>query len=139
MKHILKITFLLLIFTACKKEVTLSVSPGTLIETNEVKTISRSECVQLVDSADISSIAQYDVRLIEIVYATEYDGKTIETSGMLFVPVGKDTVHFVTYNHGTVVPLKLFKMDEATPSLFNGQSVGFGEIRNVGLTWASAG
>lgn len=139
MKHILKVTFLLLIFTACKKEATLSVSPGTLIETNEVKTISRSECVQLVDSADISSVAQYDVRLIEIVYATEYDGKTIETSGMLFVPVGKDTVHFVTYNHGTVVPLKLFKMDEATPSLFTGQSVGFGEIRNVGLTWASAG
>jgi len=130
---------LLLAFSACKKVEILSQAHGTLLESKEIKTISKAECVQLVDSADISQIATYDVKLIQINYVTEYQGKNIETSGMLFVPVGKDTVNFVNYNHGTVVPLKLLGMDEGTPSLFAGQSSGFGEIKNIGLTWASAG
>lgn len=132
--------FLMFIFLAfsCKKE-SLNTSAGSLIETNELAKLTKAQCVQLVDSADISTIAQYDVQLTEVVYATEFEGKIIKTSGLLLSPIGKDTVHLVNYNHGTFVPLKLFNVNEQIPSLFKGQTKGFDEVKNIGLTWASAG
>lgn len=138
MKYLFSILIGLLFLTSCKKEEA-NFTPGSFITVKEIKTLSKAECIQLVDSADIQSFANYDVKLIEVVYASEYEGKSITTSGMLFMPVGKDTIDFVTYCHGTVVPLKLLGMDEDTPSLYAGQNAGFTEIKNVGLAWASAG
>lgn len=140
MKHLLHLALLFIIATtSCKKAPISNLSEGDLVEAKDVKTITKSECIQLANETDISLFAQYDVKLVELVYITEYDGKRIETSGMLFLPVGKDTVHFVNYNHGTVVPLKLLGMDDDTPSLYHGQNSKFLETRNIGLAWASAG
>lgn len=139
MKNLLLfIVFVPLLFS-CKKENYLSVDRGTLLEMKEVKTLSSSKCIELVDSVDISAFANYDVELLEVVYATEYQGNVIETSGILMVPKNAGAFKLVTYCHGTVVPIGMFGQDGGTPSLFSGQSKKYIEIRNVGLTWASAG
>lgn len=130
---------ILLLLVSCKKKIENLPTPGTLVGANEVTTISKLDCIQWVDSADISNLAVYDVKLIEISYTTEYQGKSIKTSGMLFFPVGKDTIDFVTYCHGTIVPLKLMGVNDQIPTFYKGGKEDFAEIRNIGLTWASAG
>ncbi|MBW7868838.1 MAG: prolyl oligopeptidase family serine peptidase [Brumimicrobium sp.] len=127
------------LLVSCKKEKYVDVAPGTLIESKEIKTITKSECISLIDSVDASGFATYDVQLLEVVYASTYQGKTIETSGMLFVPVGIDTFNLVTYCHGTVAPADIMGKKWGTPSQFKGEKFGFIESRNVGLSWATAG
>ncbi len=141
------LTLLLLLLTAaCSKED--NPPPfqerGTLIEAVEVGTLTKDEAIERVNELDIRSTAVYDVSYHAITYRTEYDGKQIDTKGILFLPEGVDSIYFITYLHGTQLPLEVLGVDKVTPSNYDGSGSGsdnhdFREVKNMGLAWASAG
>jgi hypothetical protein len=58
------------------------------------------------------------------------------------VPDDISTVYLIAYFHGTQLPLKLLDFYDSkseTPSYYKGGKENFGETRNMGLSWASAG
>jgi hypothetical protein len=58
------------------------------------------------------------------------------------LPDDISTVYLIAYFHGTQLPLKLpdfYDSKNETPSYYKGGKENFGETRNMGLSWASAG
>lgn len=138
----MRFLMLLLLISAasCSKESSLSFKErGTLIESGQVASVPKNQISAYVTEISAVDIAAYDVTCYYLTYRTEYQGKAIESKGLLLVPDGVDSIHLVTYFHGTQVPLKLAGIEKQTPSLYKGEKEGFLEVRNMGLSWASAG
>lgn len=115
---------------------------GTLIAFSETAHVTKEEAIAAVSELSIQGTAQYGVTLYSITYRTDYDGKQIDSKGLLMVPDGVTTVYLIAYFHGTQLPVKLLDFYDSkneTPSNYRGGKDHFGETRNMGLTWASAG
>ncbi len=134
---------LLLAYSACKKEDPIAPQArGTLIGVEQKRQLSLSEVVDNVDELSISPTARYGVTLYNLTYRTECKGRQIDTKGLLMLPDQIDTVYLIAYFHGTQLPLDLgniYTPDNAIPSNYNGGKTNFQEVRNMGLSWASAG
>ncbi len=125
---------------ACKKAETIPEGPrGALIEFSEGKTLSKEEIIARITELDGASVARYDVRYHAIRYRTMYEGRSIETQGLLILPENGNTIRLLAYFHGTELPLKQAGIDEKTPSLYNGSTKDYRDVRNMGLAWAAAG
>jgi pimeloyl-ACP methyl ester carboxylesterase len=112
---------------------------GKLISASEVGSKTRDQVVQSVDELNASDLAIHNVTFYKITYRSEYRGKGIETDGLLVVPNGVAAPHLIGYFHGTKLQLDLLNVDKEIPSLYKGETTDFQEVRNMGLTWASAG
>lgn len=129
-----------MLVTACSKDEVLSYKErGTLIESAEGMHMSKSQLIESVDELSISNIASHSVKLFYLTYRTEYQGKAINSKGLLLVPDDIDTINLLAYFHGTQLPLKIAGIEKQIPSFYKGGKEDFLEVRNMGLTWASAG
>jgi dienelactone hydrolase len=128
---------------SCKKDELLDSKPrGTVIKTESKGTVSVSQAIANVDELNIQSSATYNVELYTITYRTVIGDKEIDSKGMIMVPQGVDTTYLVAYFHGTQLPLNLldfYDQENVIPSNYDGGAENFSEIRNMGLSWASAG
>ncbi len=66
-------------------------------------------------------------------------GKPIDSRGLLILPKGVSQVYLIMYCHGTELPSVRLNVEKITPSLYDGGKDNFGDVRNMGLTWTSAG
>ncbi|WP_343632670.1 lipase family protein [Fluviicola sp.] len=115
---------------------------GTLIEYNLKGTIPESGIVPRINEFDAQDIVQNGVNYYSITYRTIYEGKQINSRGLLLVPEHVDSAYLIAYFHGTQIPINLSAFYESkyeTPSNYEGQGNNFIETRNIGLAWASAG
>ena len=136
---LIAIVFLLI---SCNKEgkiVSGNFNRGSLIEAVENGTLNRSEIIERVTELDANAIAQYDVTYERITYRTQYMGMPIDSRGLLILPKAAPKVYLVMYCHGTELPSVRLNVEKITPSLYDGGTKDFADVRNMGLTWASAG
>ena len=139
-RNFLWVFFLLVSAVSCsKKDDITATQRGQLIEFNAAGSLSKEQVIQNVTEFSVADLAQYGVSYYVLTYGTEYEGRTVATRGLLFLPEGADSVVLLTYLHGTHVPLKAAGSDKQTPSNYDGGSQDFLEVRDMGLTWASAG
>jgi dienelactone hydrolase len=122
-----------------KKQQTAPAARGQLLEHTLNGQLSRTEVVDRITELDGNTIARYDVKFYSITYRTEYQGKPVDTRGLLIIPELGDTVRLLMYCHGTELPSKLIGADKVTPSLYKGSRDTHNDVRNMGLGWASAG
>lgn len=145
MKDIYKLNvvpFLIVIalFSCSQRDETLPFEKrGTLIEAKEVGVLTKAQVIERVNELDATPIANYDVTYYHITYRTTYEGKPIDTKGLLIVPNGIDSVRLMMYCHGTQLPLKQLGVDKLVPSNYTGSVEDFNEIKNMGLSFGTAG
>lgn len=131
---------LFLLAVSCKKEPSFpNRERGALIASGIIGSLSKNEVTDCITEFSAAAIADYDVSFYYITYRTEYQGKAIDSKGLLILPNGVDSIHLITYFHGTFIPLKLAGAAQQTPSNYNGGKADFLEVRNIGLSWAAAG
>lgn len=135
--------FVLLIINACKKETTLQPRDrGSLIEFEEKGRLTVNQIKDIVDKLPVQGIATHGVTYYSLTYRTDYYGEPMDTKGLLMVPDKIDTAYLIAYFKGTQLPLNIldfYDSKKTTPSYYDGGKENFQEIRNMGLTWASAG
>lgn len=145
MKNILStlsIIVLSLLIVSCNKEDEMAAGTynrGNLIEAVENGTLHKAEVIERVTELDATALAQYDVTYERITYRTQYMGKPINSRGLLILPKGVSQVNLIMYCHGTELPSVRLNVEKITPSLYDGGTADFRDVRNMGLTWASAG
>ena len=134
--------FLFLLLAACGKD-TPPLAPGKqrgdLIDAGPEGLLSKEKLSAYITELAIGANAKYDVKYRYITYRTEYNGRPTDTRGLLLMPDGLDTAYLVAYLHGTHVPLKAAGPEKQTPSNYKGEGDNFLELRNVGLSLATAG
>lgn len=142
-KSRLLVLLLFLIISSCKKDNLLAFKErGSLIGVEIKGHLTASQVVENIDKLSAQETALHGVTSYVITYRTEYDGKQIDTKGLLMVPDDMDSVYLIAYFKGTQLPVKLLDFYDSkneTPSNYGGGKENFGETRNMGLTWASAG
>lgn len=142
-KSWLLIPMLLLIISSCKKDISLELKErGSLIAFEQKGYLTAGQVVENIDKLSAQATALHGVTYYAITYRTEYGGKQIDTRGLLMVPDNIDSVYLIAYFKGTQLPVKLLNFYDSkneTPSNYDGGKENFGETRNMGLTWASAG
>ncbi|MNU63815.1 esterase [compost metagenome] len=115
---------------------------GTLIESIKKGHISANDIAAKIDRYDAQNLVQNGVNYYSITYRTIYQGKQIDSRGLLFVPDNADSTFLISYFHGTHIPINLgafYASKMETPSNYAAESDHFLETRNVALAWASAG
>lgn len=131
---------LLLCVAACSKENPLPFKErGTLIGSSAGGSLSKAQVAAAITEFPAQNIVLYEVTYQAITYRTTCEGKAIDASGLLLLPAGVDSIPLIAYFHGTQVPLKQAGIDKSTPSFYKGEQEDFLEVRNMGLSWASAG
>lgn len=140
----LKYRILLLIFTvfffSCNKEPILpSLERGSLISVNEGGSLSKAQVAASVSDFSAESMVKYDVSYHSVTYRTVYNQKPINSRGLLILPQQADSVCLLAYFHGTQIPLKMAGVDRQIPSLYDGGTEDFYEVRHIALVLASAG
>lgn len=131
--------FLIPVAGCKKKEITDQLPRGTLVEVIDRGSLTKEEIIQRMNEVDDHSIVQNNVHCYAITYRTEYMGKPIDTRGLIIVPYGVDTAHLLMYTHGTTAPSALLGAENNSPSNYSGETDKNGDVRNMGLGWASAG
>lgn len=126
-------------FASCKKTEKTSLDRGVLTNTEVVGTIYKGEIKDFINEFDASGIAQYDVEVVRVEYVSESKGRNVKTDGILFRPKNADTVYFISYFHGTHIPLNVFGVKKSIPSYYKLEKQDFFENRNIALAWAAAG
>ncbi len=115
---------------------------GTVIESSANGHIPANEIASKIDKFNAQDIVLHGVTYYSITYRTIYEGKQINSRGLLFVPDDVDSTYLIAYFHGTHIPLNLgefYSANMETPSNYGGQGNHFLETRNIALSWASAG
>lgn len=131
---------LLFMLGSCSKESIQSGKlRGDLIETSPKGSLSKNEILERIDELPATAFAHYGVTYHSITYRTEYQGKQIDSRGLLILPQGVDSIYLVTYLHGTEIPSPLIGVEKITPSLYDGSKETHRDVRNMGLSWATAG
>ncbi|MBN8788170.1 MAG: hypothetical protein J0I84_13855 [Terrimonas sp.] len=127
---------------ACKKEDGIAsgnYNRGDLIESVEKGELTKEEIISRVTELDAGGFAQYDVTYERVTYRTQYMGKPIDSRGLLILPKGVPHVYLLMYCHGTELPSVRLNVEKITPSLYDGGTSDFRDVRNMGLGWATAG
>jgi S-formylglutathione hydrolase FrmB len=131
---------LIVVLSCAKKEEALPYKlRGALVEATLEGSMTRNQVVDAVSELSAAGFATYDVEYYVLTYRTVYNDKPIDTRGLLILPKGATTIDLLTYLHGTLVPLKMAGVEKLTPSLYRGEKEKFIDVRNMGLSWASAG
>ncbi len=112
---------------------------GDLISHHEKGTLTKLEVIERVTELKANDFAKYDVSYEHITYSTIYMGKVIDSDGLLLLPKGAPQTRLLMYCHGTELPSAYLNVDKITPSMFNGEQDDFRDVRNMGLSWATAG
>ncbi|TSJ48013.1 alpha/beta hydrolase family protein [Fluviicola chungangensis] len=140
--HLLVIVFLVGAQSCKKKLSELEYKDrGTLIEYRNNGHIPKNDVASKMDYA-ADDIIQNGVTYYAITYRTIYEGKQINSRGLLLVPDNADSVFLIAYLHGTQIPINLSLFYESkfeTPSNYGGETDHFLETRDIALAWASAG
>lgn len=140
--HLFLVLSALLFISGCEKEHTLisgDYQRGDLIEAVEKGTLSKEEIINRVTELSASDFAQYGVSYQVITYRTQYLGKPIDSRGLLILPQKTGKTRLIMYCHGTELPSVRLNVEKITPSLYAGQKENFGDVRNMGLSWGTAG
>ena len=114
---------------------------GSIIETNNKGHITKSEIAAKMDFST-ENVIEHGVTYHSITYRTVFQGKQIDSRGLLLIPDDVDSAYFITYFHGTNIPVNLsafYQSKMETPSNYDGGEDNFIETRNIALAWASAG
>lgn len=114
---------------------------GTLIESSNNGHIPMGDIAGKLDFST-TNVIENGVTYYTIKYRTIYQGKQIDSRGLLLIPDNMDTTYLIAYFHGTTIPVNLsafYQSKMETPSNYNGGSKDFNETRNIALAWASNG
>ena len=139
---VISVIVIVLMLASCNKNddpVTGNYKRGDLITTKEGGSLTKAQVIDRVTELDASGFALYDVTYESITYRTQYMGKAIDSRGLIILPKNVSTVHLLLYCHGTELPSERLNVEKITPSLFDGGTSDFGDVRNMGLSWATAG
>ncbi len=134
--------FLWIFLLSCSKEnvgIQDNFERGDLITLSEAQFLTREQSVERITEFDASVSAKYGVRYHVVKYRTEYQGKPIDSEGLLLIPEAVNEIRLLVYLHGTEIPSKMLGADKITPSHFDGGIEDYRDVRNMGLGWASAG
>jgi alpha-beta hydrolase superfamily lysophospholipase len=98
---------------------------------------------QMADRNEFTKLVRFSVRTYQIVYETQFNGKTVKASGLLYIPIGLDTkAPLLALHHGTT----FIKRDApSTSNSFSGMEyfasagyitimpdyLGYGESSNI--------
>ncbi|MCF8362011.1 MAG: prolyl oligopeptidase family serine peptidase [Prolixibacteraceae bacterium] len=98
---------LLLVFGCKEEEETEEFKPQYFIDSEELKPSVKISAFSLflesTKYADIASKLEHDVTMHKITYKTEFEGDTIEASGVVFCPDNsKSSFDMISYQHGTI-------------------------------------
>ncbi len=138
--NFVKLLLILVLITGCKKKKDLPDSNrGQLMEFSNRGNLTKAEIVDRVTELSAQSFALHDVTYYSITYRTEYLGKPIDSRGLLILPNEIDSINLIMYCHGTEIPSATLGVEKITPSLYDGSKDTHRDIRNMGLSWASAG
>ena len=139
-KIILNLSLLFIVCVSCTTDdpQVSSGGRGALVASTDVATLTKDQVVEAVSEFSVRDIAVNDVTLHTIRYQTDYEGQIINASGLVMLPKGISAPRLLAYFHGTLLPLKILT-DKATPSLYKGEKTDFSEVRQIGLSFASAG
>lgn len=119
-----------------------SLERGTLIESSFNGHIPANEIAAKIDKYNAQNLVLNGVNYYSITYRTIYQGKQIDSRGLLLVPDNTDSTFLISYFHGTHLPIDLgglYTSKMETPSNYAGEGDHFLETRNIALAWASAG
>ncbi len=115
---------------------------GTLIEYSNKGHIPQDQIAGKISEYNVQDMVQNGVTYYSITYRTIYEGKQINSRGLLLLPDNIDSAYLIAYHHGTHIPINLsafYQSKFETPSNYNGETDNFLETRNIALAWASAG
>jgi PBP1b-binding outer membrane lipoprotein LpoB len=98
---------LLLVFGCKEEEESEEFKPQYFVDSEEFKpSVNMSAFALLLEStkyAEISSKLKHDVTIHKITYKTEFEGDTIEASGVVFCPDNSNSsFDMISYQHGTI-------------------------------------
>ncbi len=97
---------LLLVFGCKEEEEPEEFKPQYLVESEKIITINKSNLETIVGAAGLTEFAsklKYDVDVYKLTYKTEFEGDTIEVSGIVSYPVdGDQSFDMISYQHGTI-------------------------------------
>lgn len=116
-----------------------SYNRGDLIESVEKGSLTKAGIIERITELDASGFAQYDVSYERVTYRTQYMGKAIDSRGLLILPKGAPIIYLLMYCHGTELPSVRLNVEKITPSLYDGGTSNYNDVRNMGLSWATAG
>jgi hypothetical protein len=145
MKALIKIFFFAIISLetiSCNKDNDIAAGNhgrGDLIEAMEKGSLSKDEIIERITELDAGSFAQYDVTYERVTYRTQYMGKPIDSRGLLILPKDAPKVYLLMYCHGTELPSVRLNVEKITPSMYDGGTSDFRDVRNMGLGWVTAG
>ena len=103
---VMTLASLLLVFGCKEDEEPEEFKPKYLVESEKILTIQKSNLETIVGAAGLSEFAsqlEYDVDVYKLTYKTEFEGDTIEVSGIVSYPVNSDqSFDMISYQHGTI-------------------------------------
>lgn len=98
---------LLLVYGCKEDEEPEEFKPQYLVDSEEIKPSVKTSAFTLLlentEFAEISSKLEHDVFIHKIIYKTEFEGDTIEASGVVFFPDNSNnSFNMISYQHGTI-------------------------------------
>ena len=140
MNKIIYLSLALFLFSGCEKEADFTPAErGELLESSLNGALGVEEIKERITELDPETIVKHGVRFYRLTYRTEYQGKPINSAGLLVIPEGVTDARLLMYCHGTEIPSRLLGSENIAPSLYKGSTDTHRDVRNMGLGWASAG
>lgn len=140
MKRIFYLLPAVILFLGCGKEAVFAPAErGELLESSLNGSLDADEIKKRITELDPAEVVKYGVRFYRLTYRTEYQGKPINSTGLLVIPEGITGARLLMYCHGTEIPSRLLGSENVAPSLYKGSIDTHRDVRNMGLGWASSG
>lgn len=140
MNKIIYLPLALFLFSGCEKEVAfMPAERGELMESSLNGSLDAGEIEKRITELDPEDVVRYGVRFYSLTYRTEYQGKPVNSTGLLIIPEGVTEARLLMYCHGTEIPSRLLGSENIAPSPYKGSTDTHRDVRNMGLGWASAG
>ncbi len=140
MNKIIYLSLIFFLFSGCEKEVAfVPAERGELLESSLNGSLDAGEIEKRITELDPGEVVKHGVRFYRLTYRTEYQGRPINSTGLLIIPEGVSEARLLMYCHGTEIPSRLLGSENIAPSLYKGSTETHRDVRNMGLGWASAG
>ncbi len=132
--------FLLFLFVSCKENEEIpTLQRGELFSAEKTIEIPAKEIPAIIGDSFPNTLAIYDVEGYRITYSTIYNNEPILSQALLLMPKNASKIHFVSYFHGTNVPIKILGSERKIPSKYDGGKKDWKEVRWCGITFATSG